>query len=86
MRIYKIQQQEMTLQEAMSKFINYKKAQRVAAMTMRDYEHYLSEFLEYSHNSTGQINKIMLILTANKYYSVYNTTGPYSPPETESFA
>ncbi|MBQ4604745.1 MAG: hypothetical protein IJB16_09095 [Clostridia bacterium] len=54
MRIYKIQQQEMTLQEAMSKFINYKKAQRVAAMTMRDYEHYLSEFLEYSHNSTGQ--------------------------------
>ena len=54
MRICKIQQQEMTLQEAMSKFLNYKKAQQVAARTMRDYEHYLSKFLEYSHNSLDE--------------------------------
>ncbi|MBQ9913556.1 MAG: site-specific integrase [Clostridia bacterium] len=54
MRVCKIQQQETTLQEAMSNFLNYKKAQQVAARTMRDYEHYLSEFLKHSHNSLDE--------------------------------
>ncbi len=50
MRICKIQQQEMTLQEAMSKFLNYKKAQQAAARTMRDYEHYLPLRIMFSSN------------------------------------
>ncbi len=65
MRFCKIQQQETTLQEAMSNFFNYKKAQQVADRIMRDYEHYLSEFLKHSHTNSKLVSYYKLLPKEN---------------------
>lgn len=52
MRICKIEEKRTTLSELMEKFLNVKKANKIAPRTMRDYEHYLKDFLEASRNST----------------------------------
>ena len=54
MRVCKITAPELTLEEAMKQFINFKKAQQVAPRTMRDYESYLPLFLSKSHNSLDE--------------------------------
>lgn len=52
MRMLKIEEEaKMTLEEAMNDFLNFKRAQQPAARTMRDYESYLKNFLEFSNNS-----------------------------------
>ena len=73
MRICKIQQQETTLEEVMTDFINYKTAQQPAARTMRDYKSYLSDFLQSSHNSIDEKTLNSDILA---YFSSIPLTSP----------
>lgn len=73
MRICKIQTQETTLEEAMNQFINFKKAQQVAARTMRDYESYLADFLKFSHNS---LDEKILSSDILSYFAAIPTTSP----------
>lgn len=54
MRVCKITTPEVTLEDAMKQFINFKKAQQVAPRTMRDYERFLPLFLSNSHNSLDE--------------------------------
>lgn len=54
MRLTKIQVQQETLQDAMRKFLAFKKAQKICPRTIRDYESYLNDFLTNSHNSLEQ--------------------------------
>lgn len=67
MRLVKIENQEQTLEEAMRKFINFKKAQQVSERTLRDYESYLGDFLANSHNSlqTNVLTEDVLTYFAN---------------------
>ena len=73
MRICKIKQGETTLEEIMEQFINYKTAQQVSARTMRDYRHYLSDFLNYSHNS---LDEKILASDILSYFAAIPATSP----------
>lgn len=50
MRITTIQETRRTLSEAMQHFINYKKANQINERTLRDYRHYLDDFLANSQD------------------------------------
>lgn len=73
MRICKITDEKTTLQEALSQFIETKKAQNVSPRTMRDYEHYLLDFLSNSSNSLEQSTLAADIV---EYFSNIPATSP----------
>ena len=72
MRLDKINTTE-TLQNAITQFINYKKAQQINERTLRDYHHYLNDFISNSHNTLE-----MKTLTADvlEYFSNIPDTSP----------
>lgn len=75
MRLGKITEEvtQQTLGEAMEQFLDFKRAQNKAARTMRDYESYLKDFLEFSQNSLEEqkLNRDIL-----KYFSQIPNTSP----------
>ena len=73
MRVCKITAPELTLEEAMKQFINFKKAQQVAPRTMRDYESYLPLFLSKSHNS---LDEKVLAEDVLEYFANIPNTSP----------
>ena len=51
MRMVKMQQETLTLEEAVQKFLMEKDAQHTGAAAMTDYRNCLARFVKSSHNS-----------------------------------
>lgn len=58
MRMVKMQQETLTLEEAVQKFLMEKDAQHTGAAAMTDYRNCLARFVKSSHNSLELCQKL----------------------------
>lgn len=73
MRICKIKEHQLTLQEAMDSFLRFKEAQQISERTLNDYNYYLTNFLVHSHNSLDYDTLTEDVLS---YFSNIPSTSP----------